>query len=254
MAVLAAHPDDETIGAAAQFADMASLLLVHLTDGVPSRRAARAHGFADRAAYRAARRQELLAALRAAGATAERHCLDLPDGLASFHLRRAATGLAALLARWRADILLTHAYEGGHPDHDAAAWIARAAGAALHPAPALWEMAGYHAAGGRLQHGAFIAASGEPGLALTLAEPQRARRAAALACFASQQATLAPVPRGEERFRPAPACDFARPPHAGRLHYEARRRALRGAQWRRLAARPWLGPLLAWPAALWLAR
>jgi len=59
-----------------------------------------------------------------------------------------------------------------------------------------------------------------------------------LACFASQRATLAPfVALAQECYRPAPAYDFASPPHRGTLWYERLGLSLSGAAWRELAVR-----------------
>ena len=51
-----------------------------------------------------------------------------------------------------------------------------------------------------------------------------------------QRAVLAPFPIGEEAFRTAPAYDFTRPPHPGRLHYENYPWGMDGARFRDLAA------------------
>jgi hypothetical protein len=47
---------------------------------------------------------------------------------------------------------------------------------------------------------------------------------------------LAHEPLDVERFRVAPAYDFRRPPHAGRLHYERWGWAISGARFRFLAS------------------
>jgi hypothetical protein len=57
-----------------------------------------------------------------------------------------------------------------------------------------------------------------------------------LDAFATQAATLARFPVGDEVFRPAPAHEFATPPHAGPLLYERFPWGMDGARWRRLAA------------------
>ena len=58
VAIVVAHPDDETIGAGAQLPHLRDPLLAHVTDGAP-----RSFGLA-REAYARRRRDELSAALR----------------------------------------------------------------------------------------------------------------------------------------------------------------------------------------------
>src|SRR5690348_1358125 len=81
VALVVAHPDDETIGAGAQLARLRHLTLVHVTDGAPrSGRDAAAAGCASPHDYAALRRRELAAALAAGGARAERIvALAYPD-------------------------------------------------------------------------------------------------------------------------------------------------------------------------------
>jgi hypothetical protein len=63
--IVAAHPDDETIGMGAQLCRFRDALLVPVTDGAPrDGRDAHAHGFATIAEYAAAPRAELAAAAR----------------------------------------------------------------------------------------------------------------------------------------------------------------------------------------------
>lgn len=75
VAVIAAHPDEETLGLGARLALFGDWRLIHLTDGAPrDLRAARRAGCRTRAAYARVRRSELesaLQALRAVPAEAE---------------------------------------------------------------------------------------------------------------------------------------------------------------------------------------
>jgi N-acetylglucosamine malate deacetylase 2 len=120
VALVVAHPDDETLSAGASLALFRHLTLVHVTDGAPrSPHDAHAVGFRTARDYAAARLRELRQALDAAGAAVEPVFLGIPDQQASLFVPAIATALRGLLAG--ATLVITHSYEGGHPDHDACA-------------------------------------------------------------------------------------------------------------------------------------
>jgi LmbE family N-acetylglucosaminyl deacetylase len=233
--LIAAHPDDETAGIGAQLHRCQDLVLLHLTDGAPrSLTDARRHGFGDAASYAAARARELQAALAAGGVRPHRcYSLGLPDQSLGWSLVALTRRLARLVAELRPSIQITHAYEGGQPDHDAAAFAAQMAVAVQPPQtrPARLEFAGYHAADGSLAWGGFLDETGESG-AIRLSAEERRRRSAMLDCFETQKSVLVFASRSEERLRPAPDYDFAQPPHAGALWYERMDWNMSGAEWR----------------------
>lgn len=245
VAVLAAHPDDETLGASAILGNAPGCAVLHLTDGAPSDARLRPAAFArDARGYALARRRELHGALAVAGVDPPRaHALGGPDQDAITEAVALARHLARLLDHLAPARLVTHAYEGGHPDHDAAALVARGALELLRRAgravPRLYEMALYHGACGRLATFEFIAA-GAPArgtLEVRLDPAQRRRKVAMLAKHESQRALLdAWFPELEvERFRRAAPADFSRPPHEGTLWYERLGFALDGPRWRAVA-------------------
>lgn len=235
--VVVAHPDDETIGAGAQLGRLGALTLVHLTDGAPRDPWFwRAAGVDSRAALAALRAAELDAALARGGVGGERVALGLSDQEAALQLVEVTLALANLLRRVRPAVVLTHPYEGGHPDHDAAAFaVAHAVALAGPPRAAIVEMAFYHDTGGALATGRFLP-NGPAATVVPLAAATRARKRAMLDAFASQQAVLARFPLDAEHFRVAPLYDFSQPPHAGTLHYERFGWALTGARFCALAA------------------
>jgi N-acetylglucosamine malate deacetylase 2 len=238
--VVAAHPDDEVIGAGAHLGFWPNLTVVHVTDGAPrDDHYAREAGFPDRQAYAAARRREASAALALAGVSAERMIgLAFTDQEASLHLRDIAGRLAALVGTVRPAVIVTHAYEGGHPDHDATCFAVHAACGIIERSgsvpPALVEMSAYFGKEGERVTGAFLPPA-EESVTIQLDEADRARKERMLLCHASQHDLLRAFPPDRECFRPAPRYDFRQAPHAGRLFYEYDDTGITGGRWRELA-------------------
>lgn len=230
VALVAAHPDDETIGAGASLHLFRKLLLVHVTDGAPADLAdARAAGCASAAEYAAVRRQELQCALAVGGARAEQIELGAPDQGASWRLADLTRALREILERHGVRVVITHPYEGGHPDHDAAAYVVQASGAERI------EMAGYHAGPAGMAIGVFLPGGSTP-VRIALQPDECVRKRMMLDSFTTQRTTLAPFGCDQEVFRLAPNYDFTKPPHEGILHYEQYDWGMTGACWRALAA------------------
>jgi N-acetylglucosamine malate deacetylase 2 len=245
--LVAAHPDDEVIGSGARLAHVHSVDLVHVTDGVPRnpRRTAaalqpsRALWEVARAAYKAARRRELEAAMLLGGLKPHRlHSIDIPDQEAAHTLAGLTAELVRLLRAHGPDVVVTQPYEGGHPDHDATAFAVHHAcellsAEGLTP-PAVIEMTAYHLAGDAFHSGEFLP-GGDPGRAVPLTVEDAALKRRMLDCFATQRAILARLAWGPERFRLAPAYDFTAPPPSGDVYYERLGLAMTVRQWQQLA-------------------
>src|SRR5579883_860587 len=146
-----AHPDDEVIALGGRLRRFHHFHFVHVTDGAPrNERDSRLHGLASWRAYRDARAREFSKMLEVAGITNLHYeGFDIPDQEAAFHLDLLTKKIEALLETALPDVLFTHPYEGGHPDHDACAFAVSHAvfrhAARGKQVPLIVECAFYHA-------------------------------------------------------------------------------------------------------------
>ena len=233
VAVVVAHADDETLWAGAAIGRMADCRLVHLTDSSPRDLGdARRLGFDTREAYAAARAAELDAALVALGAMPVRIGHGVPDQESIDHLPLIIERLTNDCAGVGA--IATHAYEGGHPDHDAAALAVRVAADRLG-VPVV-EFASYNRHGGERVWARFEPDPGCPEHSRPLLPDERARIDAALATHRSQAGVFGEWRPEVERWRAAPRYDFSRPPPGEGCLYDGFGWALTSAVWRERAA------------------
>jgi N-acetylglucosamine malate deacetylase 2 len=241
--IVAAHPDDEVIGAGGLFSRFNSLHFIHTTDGSPRNMAdALAAGYGSHKAYADARRRELFDALRLAGIPGS-SCFEtgVADQEASMNMAVLIRKLVLILRKLKPVMIFTPAYEGGHPDHDATALAVHAASALLRSEmiiqPILIEYALYHAGAGGMRVFEFLATDGAGRTETVFLNPEeRFRKAGMISCFRTQSAVLSAFPVAVERFRRSPRYNFCIPPHAGRLFYENFDWGMTGAGWRQLAS------------------
>ncbi len=241
--VLAPHADDEVIGALGTLYDFrGAITIAFLTDGAPAARW-RPPGL-DRSEYRRMRRDEARqvwvarpplvgaalpvvglwpsVALRQrtpAGAQSvsklpRQACWPqahlrfalIPDQQLALRLEAAAHWLDQIVAATRPDAVLTPAFEGGHPDHDAANVLA----SVLREKGQLpvWEYALYTAHAGVIRRQEF---PGEPQWTMRLHARAAVSKRAAFALYCSQAQTLADFSCEQEAVRPLPPHDYRRP-------------------------------------------
>lgn len=239
--IIAAHQDDETVGAGARLCSLTDAWIVHVTDGAPANPAvAQRYGFDTREAYAAARREELHAALDVAGVLPEhRLCLGYVDGEASLRMVDLVLRLTDLIDNIEPDVVITHPYEGGHTDHDATAFAVHLACGLLRregvKPPAVLEMTSYfRQEGRRIVHDFLPHKRADLGQrSILLDEMLQAKKQEMYKCFTSQQGIIQTFGIELEKFRPAPRYVFTRPPHEGELNYERFGDPLRGERWRR---------------------
>ncbi len=240
--VVVAHPDDEVIALGARLRRYRDAIFVHATDGAPLDGAdARAHGFAMLDAYHAARHRELESAFALADIAARQmRQLGFSDQRAALALTALTESILQHLREVKPEVVLTHPYEGGHPDHDACAFAVHTAvalfTAEVRTPPLLIEATFYHQGPRGIETGVFLGPAPEPGVVEHwLSAEEQQRKQALLACFTTQRNTLQYFPTDAERFRIAPTYDFARPPHPGALFYEQFPWGMTGAHFCELA-------------------
>jgi N-acetylglucosamine malate deacetylase 2 len=235
----AAHPDDETIGAGGHLFYWPEVRIVHATDGAPrDMEDARRYGFATREAYAAARRSELVEALKLAGIDPRRaSSLGVVDQECCRNLVPMVRGILDLLNDVSQSTILAPPYEGGHPDHDSLAFAVHTACRSLgERAPRILEYALYHAGSGGFCSGEFIPAPGTRSIRVQLSRRASSIKRRMLECFVTQHDTLAPFQTAIENFRTAPVYDFSKAPHGGALFYDGFPWGVKSTEWRELAA------------------
>ena len=221
--VIVAHPGDETLACGALLPRLPDICILHVTDGTPHTvAAARQHGFPHWAEYARVRRKELERAAAVGGLPAPAlKTLGLPEQGAALRLATLTRALLGFIAG--AELVLTHAYEGGDPDHDAIAFAVAAARSRMRGrGPVVVDMPLYRRR------------PDEAGAArLRLTCDERVRKARMLAEFVTQQEMLMAFGVCDECYRIAPEVDFTQPPDA--VRYDNADRGITGGQFAQLA-------------------
>ena len=220
IAIVTAHPDDETLAFGVIMRRLKGVRVVLATDGSPrDMKTQRVLGFDSVEAYRDARHAELTAALALAGAPASALTrLEFPDKEAAHNLGAFAARLRAFFAANAIRAVLTHSYEGGHPDHDAVA--AAVALATRGSAIEVVEAPFYRSRNGRFAVQSFTPIDGLPIVETPLTPEEAAHKLRMIACYPSQVGLLEGYQPRVERFRHMPAYDFTQPPNGGEVDFE----------------------------------
>lgn len=212
--VLVAHPDDEVISMAAALCCLVDVVLVQLTqDSVD-------------------REQERAAAQCAAAWV-------FPVWMGGQAFRQAHQALPRLYELIRdvsrdVDAIWTHPYEGGHLDHDTAAWLGQTVASNI----LRFEFASYHATANGQTFGDFWSDPSSSSVIVDLAGERLVRKQAALAAYCSQAHILRKFPYpNREVYRQAPVYDFSKPAPPPRSRWDVKGYQPSTAIWRETIAR-----------------
>lgn len=244
-AVIVAHPNDEVIAAGGLISQLKNVSILHVTDGAPGdNEIAQAAGFSRQSDYTQARREECIEALALANVPEERIVeLGIVDHQAPHALADLARKVTAFLQHSAPDVVLTHPYEGGHPDHDATAFATHAALRLLErnglSPPVLFEMALHPGKDGNKRVLDFLPGAGREVTTFMLDREAIELKRRMFDCCATQADVLKQNPLGPERFRKPPPYDFARPPKSGAFNYEKFNVEITADEWQRLIRQAW---------------
>lgn len=219
--VLVAHPDDEVIGFGALIQRMRRAIVVFATDGAP-RDPYFWKEYGSREAYSQIRRAEAEAALKIVGAEPVFLSDSVSGGIADqelfLRLAPAVQAFERVLADVRPHAILTLSYEGGHPDHDSACFIASIAGQSARIP--VWESPLYH----REPDGKGVAQKFHDLLGteieLRIHGEEFQKKIEMFHTYKSQKLTLNSFRPEMETFRPVRDYDFKHRPFPWKLNYE----------------------------------
>lgn len=219
--MVVAHPDDEVIAFGGLMQRMRDPVVIFATDGAPRDEYFwKQHG--SREAYAEVRKQEARKALEIVGGRPVFLADQVDGGMADQELFRylpqAAGALESVIEQIAPDCLLTLAYEGGHPDHDACCFLAARMGKSK--GLPVWESPLYH----RNQDGSgavqtFPQRTGKE-VDFEVEGEMLRKKVEMFHSYKSQRLVLDGFRPEIEQFRPIQDYDFTCRPFPWKLNYE----------------------------------
>ena len=183
--VFVAHPDDESIASSFFLQRQRHSYVAFATSGgytTPDR--LHRVNLPSLSAYASKREEEALNALRLVPEPQGREFFRLSDFRLHHNLGECFEMLSDAAQRHKPDFLLTHAFEGGHGDHDCCSFIASRIRRRL--GVNVWEMPTYHREGLRVVSQAFREGIDDTTVVATPSQSERDVKKAMLECHRTQ--------------------------------------------------------------------
>ena len=225
--VFGAHQDDLEIASGGLINKIVleggRVSVVYTTNGAPNNPLYYPRwGISEPTKYSELRRAESLNALSKLGLKeSDATFLDFPDQSLIHNLDRGIEIISSLIESIKPAVIITPAYEGGHPDHDATRFMVEES-LKGNKKSENWEYTEYNLYNGQINLFKFL----EGGLIeqLILDEQTRRTKMDAFECFVSQRKYIDPFLSSKvmkrEQFRRWRREDFTSLPHERPLHYE----------------------------------
>lgn len=233
--IIAAHFDDETVGLGARLPYLGEIFFIHTTDSSPlDLQDAIRNGFDNAEDYYLQRKKELTDAVNLAGIQ-EFVCYGtgVHDQQAIFNLGPIVDFIVEKIKSVKPEVIFTHPYEGGHPDHDSTSFAVNHAAAKCGFSNVI-EFTSYNSDGGYIKTGSFLP-SANPVTELFLSDEERQLKTRMLEAFVTQKGLLQYFKPDKELFREAPQYDYSKPPHEGKLFYDNYNWGVKSDEWLRIA-------------------
>ena len=206
--LVVAHPDDESIGAGLLLQRNQNIHVVFCTSGAPNNRFIWRR-FGSPWHYARTREREAQAALGIAHHNTFTF-LRFRDGKLYRSLPKVYRRLASILEAWQPECIVTHAYEGGHQDHDACSFVSSRLAAVFSTQIQEMPLYHWHPASSRLVYQEFTREADGTEI-LTPTPIELATKQKMLDAHQSQRIVLKDFNASRELFRPQPQYDYLRP-------------------------------------------
>jgi LmbE family N-acetylglucosaminyl deacetylase len=232
VAIIVAHPDDETIGCGSLLNRVKNVKVCVLTNGIMSKQFDKNKVRFIDISDENNRLRELEASLSIIKINqSDIFCLGFNDLALCSNLCQVILDVEKFIIEKKIKYIITHAFEGGHPDHDATAFCVRTAVNkcnVINPIT-VFEMPLYHFFKGKIRTQYFC--DGNQGIVIYNDLSARIIKSKMLSVYKSQAHILKDFRILDERFRLARNYNFLELPNQGKLFYSTWNCPFTGDMW-----------------------